>query len=62
MKKIDYSKHISEGWIVQMFIDDLQPSFSMIMAGRSWQSKFTKRDDVKKWCMDNQPRYKKYIP
>lgn len=62
MKKIDYSKDIWEGWTVQMFVDELDPVISMIMSGNSWQPKFTTREEVKKWCMDNQPYYKKYVP
>lgn len=55
------NKHIWEGWTVQMFIDDLQPTFDMIMAGHSWQ-KIESLTDLKRWCMDNQPYYKKHIP
>jgi hypothetical protein len=62
MAKINLNKHIWEGWTVGSFINDLEPSFNMIMNGGSWQKKFTTRDEVKKWCMDNQPYYKKYIP
>ena len=62
MKTIDYSKHIWEGWTVQTFIDELQPVFDVIMKGKSWQEKFETKEQVKKWCMDNQPYYKKYIP
>lgn len=62
MKTIDYSKHIWEGWTVGTFIGELQPSFDMVMAGNSWQPKFRTREEVKRWCMDNQPYYKKYIP
>ena len=60
--KINYNKHIKEGWTVQSFVDDLAPLVDMIMSGRSWQSAFTTREELKKWCMDNQPYYKKYIP
>lgn len=56
------NKHIWEGWTVQNFIDDLQPLFTLIMSGQSWMKPFKTRDEVKKWCMDNQPGYKKYIP
>ncbi len=59
---IDVEKHVWEGWAVQSFIDDLEPSISMIMAGNSWQKSFKTRGELKKWCMDNQPYYKKYIP
>ena len=55
-------KHIWEGWTVQDFIDDLEPSFNQIMSGGSWEKPFKSKDELKKWCMDNQPYYKKYIP
>lgn len=58
---MNYNRHIFEGWTVQGFIDDLYPSMEMIMSGRSWQ-KITTREELKKWCMENQPYYKKYIP
>ena len=59
---MDNSKHIWEGWTVQSFIDDLEPMFNMIMGGGSWQKPFKSKDELKKWCMDNQPSYKKHIP
>lgn len=62
MKKINYSKHIWEGWTVKKFIDELQLQVGMIMNNRSWRQPFKTRQEVKKWCMDNQPYYKKYIP
>jgi hypothetical protein len=62
MGKINFEKHIWEGWRVVDFINDLEPSFNLIMSGRSWQKPFTTKDEVKKWCMDNQPSYKKHIP
>jgi hypothetical protein len=62
MSKINFDKHIYEGWTVGSFINELEPQFNMIMNGQSWQKKFTTKDEIKKWCMDNQPYYKKYIP
>jgi len=62
MGTINYKKHIKEGWTVQWFIDELDGQVKMIMQGRSWQEPFKTRKEVKKWCMDNQPYYKKYIP
>jgi len=59
---MDNSKHIWEGWTVQSFIDDLEPLFNMIMGGNSWQKPFKSKDELKKWCIDNQPYYKKHIP
>lgn len=55
-------RHIWEGWTVQDFISELEPSFKVIMSGQSWQKPFKTLEELKKWCMDNQPYYKKYIP
>jgi hypothetical protein len=59
--KIDYNKHIWEGWLVKDFIDELSLLVQMIMNGTSYLPKFENREQLKKWCMDNQPYYKKYI-
>jgi len=56
------TKHIWEGWKVQDFIDDLEPIFDMIMSNKSYIKPFKTKEEVKKWCMDNQPYYKKHIP
>lgn len=61
-KKIDLSKEIYEGWTAQDFVNDLVPQIEIIMAGQSWRKPFKTRAEVKAWCMDNQPYYKKYIP
>jgi hypothetical protein len=61
-KEINYNKHIWEGWTVQSFIDELQPSVNMIMNNGGSQKPFNNREELKRWCMDNQPYYKKYIP
>ena len=54
--KIDYNKHIWEGWTVQNFIDELNVLFNY--AKRDLKTK----EQVKEWCIYNQPYYKKYIP
>ena len=59
---MNLEKHIWEGWRVIDFIEDLEPSLQMIMSGNSWQKPIDKKSDLKKWCMDNQPYYKKFIP
>jgi hypothetical protein len=56
------NKHIWEGWRVIDFINDLKPMFDMIMRKQSWQEPFTTKQQVKDWCMSNQPGYKKHIP
>ncbi len=59
---MNLKKHIWEGWTAQDFIDELEPSFNMIVDNQSWQKPFADKDELKKWCMDNQPYYKKHIP
>ena len=62
MADINYDKHVWEGWTVKDFINELEPTFNMIMQKQSWKKPFTTKQEVKEWCMDNQPYYKKHIP
>lgn len=62
MANVNLNKHIWEGWTVGKFIEELEPMFDMIMSGGSWKSPFKTKEEVKEWCMDNQPYYKKHIP
>jgi hypothetical protein len=55
-------KHIWEGWTVSDFIDELEPMFNQITENQSWQKPFKNKEELKRWCMDNQPYYKKHIP
>lgn len=59
---MNLEKHIWEGWTVQAFIDELEPTFKMIMNNGSWMKPFKNKQEVKDWCKDNQPCYKKHIP
>lgn len=54
--KIDYNKHIWEGWTVQNFIDELNVLFNYA------KNDLKTKQQVKEWCMYNQPYYKKHIP
>lgn len=56
------TKHVWEGWTVQCFINELEPSFNQIVNGNSWMKPFKTKEEVKEWCKDNQPYYKKHIP
>jgi hypothetical protein len=47
-------RHIWEGWTVQDFIDELEVTFKF--------HSFKTKEELKKWCMDEQPYYKKHIP
>lgn len=62
MKNIDYNKHVYEGWLVKDFIEALEDDISYIMTDTSIIPPFKNKDELKKYCMDNQPYYKRYIP
>ena len=54
MAKINYKREVWEGWKVQDFIDDLQPSLDIIMSGGSWKKPFQNKKELAQWCKDNQ--------
>lgn len=62
MAKINYDKHVWEGWTVADFINSLNPQIETIMNGGSWHKPFTSKKELADWCRDNQPYYKKSIP
>ena len=62
MATIDYNKHIWEGWTVADFVKELTPVFNQIQQGCSWMKPFADKQELKEWCKDNQPYYKKHIP
>ena len=59
---MNLEKHIYEGWTVKDFIKKLEPMFDMIIKNQSHIEPFKSQDEIKEWCMDNQPYYKKHIP
>lgn len=62
MKKINYNKHVFEGWTVRDFIEYLEEDVERFISNsEEFHTNITK-DELKKFCMDNQPYYKKYIP
>jgi len=58
----DFNRHVWEGWTVQDFIEALQPQLDMIMNGQSWRKPIRSREELVKWCADNQPYYKQPVP
>lgn len=52
--KIVMNREIWEGWTVQHFIDELELTFRF--------QTFKTRAEVRKWCKNEQPYYKKHIP
>ena len=65
-KEIDLNKHIWEGWKVKDFIAELEPTLDyMFQNHRSWGNSnepFMTKEQIRKWCKENQPYYKKRIP
>lgn len=62
MKKINYNKEVFEGWLVKDFIEALENDIFYIMTDTSIILPFKNKDELKKYCMENQPYYKRYIP
>lgn len=62
MKDEVANKVIWEGWTVLDFVEALDDNLRLIMIGRSWMKPFTTKEELKLWCIDNQPYYKKHIP
>ena len=62
MSAINYKRHVYEGWTVQDYIDELEPQITMIMNGQSWRKPFATREDLARFCTENQSYYKKPIP
>lgn len=60
--KINFNKHICEGWTVKNFIDELEWVIDLIMSDKSWEKPFKTRKELVEWCKNNQPYYKKEIP
>ena len=60
--KIDRNKHISEGWTVGDFIEELGWQIKLIMNGESWRQPFKTKRELSDWCRDNQSSYKRPIP
>lgn len=60
-KKINFEKVIYEDWTVGDFIEELEPYFKEVQSGLAWHAPLRNREEVKLWCMDNQPYYKKYV-
>jgi hypothetical protein len=62
MGKINFQKEIWEGWTIEDFIRELEPQLSAIQSGRSWHPPIATKKELKEWCKQNQPYYKKTIP
>ena len=61
MAKINFDKHIYEGWTVHDFIEKLEPLLDMIQTGNSCYRPMKTRSEIRSWTADNQPYYKKPV-
>jgi len=53
---MNLDKHIWEGWTARDFIEQLEIQFNYE------KDSLKTKEEVRKWCADNQPYYKKRIP
>jgi hypothetical protein len=58
----NYNREIWEGWTVQDYINELEPAASVIMENRGVYKPFRNKEELARWCSDNQSFYKKPIP
>ena len=56
------NKAIWEGWTADDFIDVLTIPLHVIMSGESWRPPIKTKAELKAWCAENQPHYKKPVP
>ncbi|MEX0597118.1 MAG: hypothetical protein WD512_11515 [Candidatus Paceibacterota bacterium] len=55
-------RNVYEGWTPRAFIEELEPTLTMVQGGQSWQKPLQTKEELKAWCKDNQPYYKKHVP
>lgn len=55
MAKINFDKHIYEGWTVRDFIEELEPQLDTIQNGYSCYRPMKTREEIRKWTAENQP-------
>lgn len=60
--KTAYNKIIYEGWSIQDFIDSLSDLVQIAISGESHFKTIQTKKELKEFCKDHQPYYKKHIP
>ena len=61
MKEINMDKVIHER-TVKDYIADIEPTLKMVQNGRSWMKPIETRKELKRFCINLQSYYKRYIP
>ena len=59
--KTNLNKHVWEGWTVGNFIEEINPTFDLILKQygvKHWEN----NSGLKEWIKQEQPYYKKHIP
>mgnify|MGYP001466813251 CR=1 FL=1 len=52
--KIDYNKHIWEGWLVSDFIKELESLIPLAVSGVGYFKTITTKAELKEFCKENQ--------
>ena len=59
---INLNKEIWEGWKVIDFIEEIKEEINIFISNNKKRNKIITKEDLKKFCTEHQPYYKKYIP
>lgn len=59
---INLNKEIWEGWKVIDFIEEIEEEVDIFISNSKKRNKTITKQDLKKFCTEHQPYYKKYIP
>lgn len=59
---INLNKEIWEGWKVIDFIEEIEEEVNIFISNSKKHNKTITKQDLKKFCIEHQPYYKKYIP
>lgn len=59
---INLNREIWEGWKVIDFIEEIKEEVNIFISNNKKCNKTITKQDLKKFCIEHQPYYKKYIP
>ena len=58
---INLNKEIWEGWKLIDFIEEIKEEINIFISNNKKRNKIITKEDLKKFCTEDQPYYKKYI-